>query len=188
MACSGDSESATTEVLSNVIRPKQKGPFTSADGKCRKFTGDADVDLQFLVEKHKEDIAKGRTFVDKEGDAVLACVFHSLPTKVLPGGFAEGRMHERGLVLWIRERSEYCHDLNLSSGGAGRTPNGVATCVVSGMGGGGVGVVRRRPGGSGYQGGTPVQARAAARSKRARARAAAAPAAARRAQYPKSNM
>jgi hypothetical protein len=137
MACSGDSESTTTEVLSNVIRPKQKGPFTSTDGKCRKFTGGAEVDLQFLVEKHKEDIAKGRTFVDKEGDAVLACVFHSLPTKVLPGGFAEGRLQERGLVLWIRERSEYCHDLNLSSGGAGRTPNGVATCVVSGMGGGG---------------------------------------------------
>jgi hypothetical protein len=66
-----------------VIRSKQKGPFTSTDGKCRKFAGDAEVDLQFLVEKHKEDIAKGRTFVDREGDAVLACVFYSLPTKVL---------------------------------------------------------------------------------------------------------
>jgi hypothetical protein len=66
--------------------------------------------------------------VDREGDAVLACVFYSLPTEVLSGGFAEGRMHERGLILWIREQSGYCHDLNFNSGGGGRTPNGVATC------------------------------------------------------------
>jgi hypothetical protein len=128
MACSGDSESTTTEVLSDVIRPRHKGPFTSTDGKCRKFTDDAEVDLMFLVEKHKEDIAKGRTSVDREGDAVLACVFYSLPTKVLSGGFAEGRMYERGLILWIRERSGYCHDLNFNSGGGGRTPNGVGKC------------------------------------------------------------
>jgi hypothetical protein len=66
--------------------------------------------------------------VDREGDAVLACVFHSLPTKVPSGRFAEGRMHERGLILWIREQSEYCHDLNFNSGGGGRTPSGVAKC------------------------------------------------------------
>jgi hypothetical protein len=71
MACSGDSESTTKEVLSNVIRSKQKGPFTSTDGQCRKFTADAEVDLKFLVEKHKEDIAKGKTFVDSRHDAVL---------------------------------------------------------------------------------------------------------------------
>jgi hypothetical protein len=79
MACSGNSESTTTEVLSNVIRSKQKGPFTSTDGQCRKFTVEAEVDLQFLVEKHKDDIAKGRAFVERKGDAVLlACVFCSL--------------------------------------------------------------------------------------------------------------
>jgi hypothetical protein len=82
------------------------------------------------------------------GSAVLACVFYSLPTKVLSGGFAEGRMYERGLILWIRERSEYCHDLNFSSGGDGRTPNGVGRGEVRG-----VGVVNRRPDGSGCQGG-----------------------------------
>jgi hypothetical protein len=75
MACSGNSESTTTEVLSNVIRSKQKGPFTSPDGQCRnKFTAEAEVDLKFLVEKHKDGIAKGRTFVERKGDAVLACV------------------------------------------------------------------------------------------------------------------
>jgi hypothetical protein len=71
IACSGDSESTTKEVLSNVIRSEQKGPFTSTDGKYRKFTDDAEVDLQFLVEKRKEDIANGETFVDREGGAVL---------------------------------------------------------------------------------------------------------------------
>ena len=111
-----------------MIRSEQKGPFTSTDGKCRKFTDDAEVDLQLLVEKHKEDIAKGRTFVDREGDAVLACVFYSLPTKVLSGGFAEGRMYERGLILWIREQSEYCQDLSYNNGGGGRTPKDVAKC------------------------------------------------------------
>jgi hypothetical protein len=127
MACSGGVKSTTREVLSNVIRSKQKGPFTSTDGLYRKFTAEAEVDLQFLVEKHKDDIAKGRTFVERKGDAVLACVFYSLPTKKLAAGFAEGRMHERGLILWIREQSE-CHDLNFNSGGAGRTPYAVATC------------------------------------------------------------
>jgi hypothetical protein len=97
MACaSGNSEITTTEVLSNVIRSKQKGPFTSTDGQCRKFTDEAEVDLQFLVGKHKDDIAKGRTFVERKGDAVLACVFYSLPTEVPSAGFAEGRMYERG--------------------------------------------------------------------------------------------
>jgi hypothetical protein len=52
MACSGDSESTTKEVLSNVIRSRQKGPFTSTDGKFRKFTDRAEVDLKFLVEEH----------------------------------------------------------------------------------------------------------------------------------------
>jgi hypothetical protein len=108
---------ATRWLLSNVIRSKQKGPFTSTDGKCRKFTGDAEVDLTFLVKKHKEDIAKGKTFVDSRHDAILACVFYSLPTKVLSGGFTEGRMYERGLTLWIREQSECCQDLNYNNGG-----------------------------------------------------------------------
>jgi hypothetical protein len=106
MACSGNSESTTTEVLSNVIRSKQKSPFTSTDGQCREFTDDAEVDLQFLVEKHKDGIAKGRAFVDSRHDAVLlACVFYSLPTEVLSAGFAEGRVYEGGLILWIREQS-----------------------------------------------------------------------------------
>jgi hypothetical protein len=59
---------------------------------------------------------------------VLACVFCSLPTKELSGDFPSGRMQERGLVLWIREQSEYCQDLNYNKGGAGATPKDVATC------------------------------------------------------------
>jgi hypothetical protein len=59
-------------------------------------------------------------------DAVLACVFYSLPTEVLSGGFAEGRMYEKGLVLWTRKQSEYCQDLNYNNGGGGRTPKEVA--------------------------------------------------------------
>jgi hypothetical protein len=47
------------------------------------FTAEAEVDLQFLVEEHKDGIAKGRTFVERKGDAVLGCVFYSLPTKKL---------------------------------------------------------------------------------------------------------
>jgi hypothetical protein len=121
----------TTEVLSNVVRSKNKGPFTSTDGLYRKSTHDAEVDLQFLVKKHKVDIANGETFVDREGDAVLGCVFYSLPTKLLAGGFSEGRMYERALILWIREQSERCHDLNFNRGGAGRTPKDVATCGES---------------------------------------------------------
>jgi hypothetical protein len=54
-------------------------------------------------------------------------VFDSKPSKVLSAGFAEGRMYERALVLWIREQSE-CHDLNFNSGGGGATPYAVATC------------------------------------------------------------
>jgi hypothetical protein len=126
MACSGGAESTTAEVLSNVIRPTQKGPFTSTDGKLRKFTHDAQVDLQFLVKKHKEDIAKGKTFVDSRHDAVLGCVFHTLPTKELSGGFAEGRMYETGLISWIRGQS--CKDLNRNRGGGGATPNAVENC------------------------------------------------------------
>ena len=37
-------------------------------------------------------------------------------------------MYERGLILWIREQSAYCHDLNFNSGGGGRTPKDVARC------------------------------------------------------------
>jgi hypothetical protein len=97
-------------VLSNVIRSEQKGPFTSTDSKSRKFTHGAEVDLAFLVvKKHKEDIAQGKPVVDSRHDAVLGCVFHSLPTKELSGGFAEGRMYETGLITWIRGQS--CIDL-----------------------------------------------------------------------------
>ena len=128
MACSGAVKSTTTEVLANVVRSTNKGPFTSTDGKYRKFTVKAEVDLQSLVEEHEEDIAKGRTFVDTKGDAVLGCVFYSLPSIALAGGFAEGRMYERALVLWIREQSAYCQDLNSNSGGGGATPKNVATC------------------------------------------------------------
>jgi hypothetical protein len=58
---------------------------------------------------------------------VLACVFYSLPTKELSGGFSSGRMYERGLILWIREQSGHSQDLNYNKGGAGATPKGVAT-------------------------------------------------------------
>jgi hypothetical protein len=34
---------------------------------------------------------------------VLACVFYSLPTKELSGGFSSGRVYERGLILWIMD-------------------------------------------------------------------------------------
>jgi hypothetical protein len=84
------------------------------------------VDLQFLVEEHAEDIANGEKFVDRRGDAVLACVFYSLPTAELSVGFAEGRMYERGLILWIRGQS--CKDLNRNEGGSGKTPLAVQTC------------------------------------------------------------
>ena len=87
MACSGGVKSTTKEVLANVVRSTHKGPFTSTDGLYRKFTDKAEVDLQFLVEKHEEDIANGATFVDRKGDAVLGCVFYSLPSKALAGGF-----------------------------------------------------------------------------------------------------
>jgi hypothetical protein len=71
-------------------------------------------------------------------------------------------VYERGLILWIRERSEYYHDLNFNSGGGGRTLNGVGKCGGSAwFTGGPTGVVAQA-----------VWARAAARSKRARARAA----------------
>jgi hypothetical protein len=128
MACSGGVKSTTKKVLANVVRSTHKGPFTSTDGLYRKFTDEAEVDLQSLVEDHKKDIAKGRTFVDKKGDAVLGCVFYSKPTEVLSAGFAEGRMYERALILWIREQSAYCKDLNSNNGGGGATPKNVATC------------------------------------------------------------
>jgi hypothetical protein len=69
--------------------------------------------------------------VDSRHDAVLGCVFYSLPTKVLSGGFSEGRMYERGLILWIREQSEYFRGLNYNKGGAGcrgHSQKDVATC------------------------------------------------------------
>jgi hypothetical protein len=70
---------------------------------------------------------KEEKFVDRRGDAVLdACVFHSLPTEELSAGFAEGRMYERGLILWIREQS--CKDLNRNKGGCGATPHAVWNC------------------------------------------------------------
>jgi hypothetical protein len=84
-------------LLSDVVRSKQKGPFTSTDGKLRKFTGDAAVKLKYLVKKHADHITNGEAFVDScDGGVVLACVFYSLPTKVLPGGFAEGRIYMKG--------------------------------------------------------------------------------------------
>jgi hypothetical protein len=97
MACSGDSESTTKEVLSNVIRSTQKGLFTSTDGKFRKFTDKAEVDLQSLVEKHEDDIANGEKLVDRKGDAVLGCVFHSTD----PEPVAFFRPHFRG---WVAPR------------------------------------------------------------------------------------
>jgi hypothetical protein len=112
--------------MSNVIRSEQKGPFKSTDGKSRKFTRGAEVDLAFLVKKHKEGIAKGRPFVGSRHDAVLGCVFHSLPTKELSGGFAEGRIYETGLITWIRGQS--CIGLSRNGGGGGRTPNAVVNC------------------------------------------------------------
>jgi hypothetical protein len=85
--------------------------------------------MKCLVAEHADDIANGETFVDScAGGVVLACVFCSLLTKLLAGGFAEGRMYERGLVLWIREQSGYYQDLNYNNGGGGATPKDVATC------------------------------------------------------------
>jgi hypothetical protein len=76
----------------------------------------------------KEVIAKGKPLVDSRHGAVLACVFYGLPTEVPSGGFAEGRMYEKGSILWIRKQSGYCQDLNCDNGGGGRTPTGVARC------------------------------------------------------------
>jgi hypothetical protein len=129
MACSGDSKSTTAEVLSNVVRSKQKGPFTSTNGQYRKFTDKAEVDLKLLVEKHAEDIAvvaKWEALVDSRGDAVLGCVFHSVPTEELSADFAEGRCMRGGLISWIREQS--CKDLNRNKGGGGKIPHAVTTC------------------------------------------------------------
>jgi hypothetical protein len=128
-ACSGSggTKSTTKEELSNVVRSKQKGHFTSTDGKPRKFTRGAEVDLEFMAEKHEEDIANGEKFVDRaRGDAVLACVFHSLPAVELSTGFAEGRMYERGLISWTRQQS--CKDPNRNRGGSGKTPQAVLNC------------------------------------------------------------
>jgi hypothetical protein len=78
-------------------------------------------------QKHEDGIANGEKFVDREGDAVLGCVFHSKPTEVgLSAGFAEGRMYEKGLITWIRGQS--CKDLNHNKGGGGATPLAVRTC------------------------------------------------------------
>ena len=96
-----------------------------------KFTDDAAVKLRYLVKKHADHIANGETFVGScDGGVVLACVFYSLPTKVLSGGFGGGRMYERRgvILLWIREQSEYCQDLNYNKGGGGATPKDVAKC------------------------------------------------------------
>jgi hypothetical protein len=43
-------------------------------------------DLIILVAELAEDIANGEKFVDRRGDAVLACVFHSLPAVELSAG------------------------------------------------------------------------------------------------------
>jgi hypothetical protein len=128
-------------VLSNVVRSKQKkGHSTSTDGKLklRKFTRGAEVDLEFVVEKHAEDIANGKKFVDRRGNAVLACVFHSLPTEELSAGFVEGRMYERKLISWTREQS--CKDLNRNRRGFRENSPGSSELR-------GVGVVHRRPDG-----------------------------------------
>jgi hypothetical protein len=37
--------------------------LVSTDGKLREFTDKAEVDLEFVVEKHAEDIANGENFV-----------------------------------------------------------------------------------------------------------------------------
>jgi hypothetical protein len=135
------------EVLASkhVVRSKQKGPFTSTDGKLRKFTRGAEVNLEFLVEEHAEGISNGEELVDRRGaDAVLACVFHSLPTEGLSAGFAEGRMGERGLISWIREQS--CKDLNRNRGGSGRTPHAVRNCSGGGGGRRGPPAARRKKG------------------------------------------
>jgi hypothetical protein len=63
---------------------------------------------------------------------------------VLPGGFAEGQIYERGLILWTWEQSEYCQDLDYNNGGAGATPKDQGRGDVRG-----VGAARRRPEGSG---------------------------------------
>jgi hypothetical protein len=85
------------------------------------------------LEKNADRIANGETFVDScDGGVVLACVFYSLPTtRLSAGGFPSGRMYERGLILWTREQSEHCQDLNYNKGGAGATPKDVATCMES---------------------------------------------------------
>jgi hypothetical protein len=148
-------------VLSNVVRSKQKGPFTSTDGELRKSKNEAEVKLKSLVEEHENGIAKVKTFVDSQGGVVLACVFYSLPTSQGAIRGLSFRKYERGLVLWIREQSEYCQDPNYNKGGAGATPLDVATC-----------------GGSAWFTGGPVevvqvqQARVAAPSKWAPVRAA----------------
>jgi hypothetical protein len=78
-ACSGDAKSTTKEVLSNVVRPKNKDPFTPSNGQYRKFTDAAAVKLGSLVKKHANHIAKGETFVDSCDDGVvLACYQEAL--------------------------------------------------------------------------------------------------------------
>jgi hypothetical protein len=106
----GIGESTTKGVLSNVwwsVRSKHKGPITSTDGQLRKFTYAAYVKLESIVKEHADHIAKGEIFVGSWA-AVTAwslpacllrpesCVFYSLPTTELSGGFALGRMYKRG--------------------------------------------------------------------------------------------
>jgi hypothetical protein len=95
-ACSGGVKRTANEVLSNVVRPKHKGPFTSTDGKYRNFTDDAAAKLRHLVDKNADDITNGETFVGScDGGVVLACVFYSLPTKVLSArGYQEALLKE----------------------------------------------------------------------------------------------
>jgi hypothetical protein len=67
-------------------------------------------------------------------------------------------MHERGLLVWIREPWGCSQDLNYNKGGGGATPKAVAKC-----------------GGSAWFSGGPTEvvlARVAARSKRTPVRAA----------------
>jgi hypothetical protein len=143
--------STTAEVLSNVVRSTQKGPFTSTDGKLRKFTHGAEVDLKFLVKKNKDRIvAKGESDVRGQPprDAVLGCVFHhGLPTKELSAGKG-GCMREGCWFYGPGSKAAKTSTATRNKGGCGKTPHAVRNC------GGPAGVVnsgvvhQRRPDGS----------------------------------------
>jgi hypothetical protein len=107
------------------------------DDKLRKFTHGAEVDLEFLVKKHKEDITKGGAFVRGQPLRRGPWLRIPQPTACRPKGYqqallkAEGcMMYERGLILWIREQS--CKDLNRNKGGGGATPYAVRNCGARG--------------------------------------------------------